>query len=465
VTLLESATPATDSQPAAPTPSAMVAAALARIADLEPEIRAFAAIDVETALAAARRLEARAGHSRPRPLLGWPVAVKDLLDAKGLPAAYGSPLYGDHRPQRDATVVRRLRRAGAVIVGKTVTTEFGAFDPPQTRNPWDPACTPGGSSSGSAAAVASGMVRAAIGTQTAGSTLRPASYCGVIGFMPSPGWIGRTGSFTCSWSLDRIGLLAGNVEDVGALLDGTLGLDPHDPMSVRRPTGRLEPLEALTGVRIGLFDRLIHAASEPMRAAVRAAAGTLADAGADVRSMDGPAAFAAGHAAHLVVMYAEMAAAHEQLFSEHAASYGPRIRSIIESGLRVRATDYLRAQRLRREYRRQIAQLFREVDALLAPAAVSSAERDLSTIGDPFMNIPATFAGLPAIALPAAVTADGLPLGIQLIGARDDDWRLLALAQGAERLVRFDRSGLEARLARIAYHAEQREGLTVSVAG
>ncbi len=442
----------------------MVAAALARIADLEPAIQAFTAIDAEGALAAAGRLEERPVHSRRRPLLGWPVGVKDLLDAKGFPASYGSPLYADHHPQHDATVVRRLRRAGAVIVGKTVTTEFGAFDPPPTRNPWDLACTPGGSSSGSAAAVASEMVRAAIGTQTAGSTLRPASYCGVVGFMPSPGWIGRTGSFTCSWSLDRIGLMAGSVGDVGALLEGAVGFDRADPMSVRRPSGRLEPRERVSGVRIGFFDRLTAAASAPMQAAVRDAAAALTDVGADVRPLDAPPAFDAGHAAHLVVMHAEMAAAHEQLYSQHAAAYGPRIGSIVESGLRVRAADYLRAHRLRREYRQQMADLFRNVDALLAPAAVSSAERDLSTIGDPFMNVPATFAGLPAITLPAAVNTDGLPLGIQLIGARDEDWGLLALAQWVERLVGFDRSELDGRLARIREQRERPEALTTSAA-
>jgi amidase len=365
------------------------------------------------------------------------LGIKDLIDTRDAPTSYGSPIFEDHRPAHDATVVRRLRSAGAVIVGKTTTTEFATFDPPPTRNPWDVACTPGGSSAGSAAAVAAGMVRGAVGTQTAGSTLRPASYCGVVGFIPSPGWIGRTGIFPCAASLDRVGLMTTTVADLGPLLAAAAGPDPKDPESIRAPrqvTPDWVPSERL---RVGLLMPLLERASPAMAAAVTGTSERLAADGVIVRPIPGGETFEAGFSALYTLMRAEIAAVHRDLYERRRRSYGPRIASIVEAGRRVRATEYIAAQETRRAYRAELDRLLDDVDVLLAPAAAGAAERSHLTIGDPVMNIPATLAGLPALTIPAGLTADRLPLGVQLIGRRNHDHRLLGIAGWIEHLVGF----------------------------
>jgi len=417
-------------------PVAAVEEALERIDARDPEIRAFVHVDAAGARRHAAAIERR-GRERGGPLFGYTIGVKDLIDTGDMPTSYGSPIFAGHRPDRDAHVVRRIRQAGAVVVGKTVTTEFATFDPPPTRNPWDPACTPGGSSSGSAAAVAAGMVRAALGTQTAGSVLRPASYCGAVGFMPSPGWIGRTGIFECARSLDRVGFLARTVDDLVPLLAATAGVDPGDPASIRRPRARPRPALAPDRLRVGVLAPLLDRATPAMAATVRGTGERLAAHGADVRSTQPSETFEAGFAALHTLMRAEMAAVHEVLYRNHRGSYGPRIASIIDAGRRIRASEYISAQETRRRFRAELDGLFDDVDVLLAPAAVGAAERSHETVGDPVMNIPATLAGLPALALPAELSDDGLPLGVQLIGRRDDDHRLLDVARWLEDVVDF----------------------------
>jgi amidase len=423
-------------------PVAAVEEALDRIAALDAEVRAFVHVDEAGARRRAAALESRSSE-RPRPLLGYTLGIKDLIDTRDLPTSYGSPIFAGHRPERDAGVVRRLRRAGAVVVGKTVTTEFGTFDPAPTRNPWDLACTPGGSSSGSAAAVAAGMVRASVGTQTAGSTLRPAAYCGVVGFMPSPGWIGRTGIYPCAASLDRVGLFARCVEDVQPLLAAASGFDRGDPVSIRAPragaaASRAGERIAPDRLRVGLLTPLLEAAAPSMAAAVEDVAGRLAGRGVMVRRIPGSDTFDAGFGALFTLMRSEMAAVHADLYRRHRKRYAPRIASIVDAGRRIPATDYIGAQQIRRRYRAELDGWFGDLDMVLAPAATGPAERSYETIGDPKMNIPATLAGLPAITIPVALSDDRLPLGLQLIGARNDDHRLLALAGWIEALVAFD---------------------------
>lgn len=417
-------------------PVGAVEEALERIAARDPEIRAFTYVDAAGARQHAAAIELR-GPERRGPLFGFTIGVKDLIDTRDMPTSYGSPIFAGHRPDRDAHVVQCICKAGAVVVGKTVTTEFATFDPPPTRNPWDLACTPGGSSSGSAAAVAAGMVRAALGTQTAGSVLRPASYCGVVGFMPSPGWIGRTGIFECAGSLDRVGFLARTVDDLVPLLAATAGVDPGDPDAIRPLRAHGGPAFAPARLRVGVLRQLVEVATPPMRATVTRTADRLADEGSDVHSIAPSKTFEAGFAALHTVMRAEMAVVHKVLYRRHRRSYGPRIASIVEAGRRIRATEYISAQQTRRQLRVELDGLFDDVDVLLAPAAVGAAERSHDTVGDPLMNIPATFAGLPALSIPAELSDDGLPLGIQLIGRRHDDHRVLEIARWIEGIVDF----------------------------
>ncbi len=413
--------------------------ALSRIDRVEPAVHAWSTLDREGALAAATASDERTARGARRSALdGVPIGIKDLIDTAGLRTTYGSPLFADHIPEHDAHVVDRLRASGAVIIGKTVTTEFATFDPPVTRNPWNLAHTPGGSSAGSAASVAAGMVPAAIGSQTGGSTLRPASYCGVVGYLPSPGWVGRTGVHPCSPTLDRVGLFGTRVADTSLLLDGCVGTDPADPVSraVQR-AARPPAFPRAVGVLASLVDR----AAPPMRRAVESVAALLAAGGSGVElvAIDD---LDTAHAAHLTIMRRELASVHAERYAHHAAAYAPRIAELIEEGRRVSTTDYRRALRHRSSFRRELAQATRMFDVLLAPAAVGAAEAGLHTTGSPVMNLLATFAGLPAIALPAACSESGLPLGVQLIGRPDGDEQLLAVAGAVEEHLDFRRPEL-----------------------
>jgi Asp-tRNA(Asn)/Glu-tRNA(Gln) amidotransferase A subunit family amidase len=415
----------------------LVDAALERIALLDGRLRAWATVDADGARAAAARSDLRAADGRRRSRLdGLPIGLKDLIDTKGLRTTYGSPIFRDHVPDRDAQVVSRLRRAGAVIIGKTISTEFATFDPGPTRNPWNETHTPGGSSSGSAAAVAAGMVPAAIGTQTGGSTIRPASYCGVVGYIPSPGWIDRSGILPCSWSLDRVGLFGGSVADVSLVLEACLRGGGADPR--RR---RVEAWASPAPGTVGILEALVERASPAMQRAVRGAADLLAGAGWSVAPVTAPDLDVA-HAAHFLIMRVEIAAAHGDLYDRQRASFGPQISALVETGRRIAASDYVRALRLRGRIRAAWDELLGGLDMLLVPAAVGEAEASLETIGDPVMNLFATFGGLPAITVPAGLGDRGLPLGVQLIAGPDRDAELLAIAARTEALIAFVRPEL-----------------------
>lgn len=417
--------------------SALVDAALDRIALLDGRLRAWATLDPEGARTAASESDLRAARGRRRSRLdGLPIGIKDLIDTRGLRTTYGSPLFRGHVPETDAQVVTRLRHAGAVIVGKTVTTEFAAFDPGPTRNPWNEAHTPGGSSSGSAAAVAAGMVPAAIGTQTGGSTIRPASYCGVVGYIPTPDRLSRSGILPCSWTLDRVGLFGGSVADVAVLFEAC------QPAGRRGPRGeRAEPPSSAMPVKIGVLEALLARASPAMQRSLQRAAERLAGAGSTAEPVT-VADLDTAHAAHFLIMRAEIAAAHGELYERERASFGPQIAALIETGRRVAAVDYARALQLRRRLRSAWAELLAGFDVLVAPAAVGEAEATLETIGDPVMNLFATFGGLPAVTGPVGLGDRGMPLGLQLIGGPGRDADLLRIAAAAEALVPFTRPHL-----------------------
>jgi aspartyl-tRNA(Asn)/glutamyl-tRNA(Gln) amidotransferase subunit A len=417
-------------------PVMLVEALLQRIDGLEPQVQAWVTLDRASALATARQIEEEVHHGRTRgPLHGVPVGVKDVYYTAGLKTTCGSRVLADFVPGYDATTVARLKLAGAIILGKTVTTEFATLDPGPTRNPWHLSHTPGGSSSGSAAAVAARMVPVALGSQTFGSIQRPAAYCGVYGLKPSFGRVSRYGIFPLSWSLDHAGPLARTVTDVALVLQVLAGHDPHDPASSRAPVP--DYLEAVQRAdrppRLGLVRQFYLEQADPeLRAHTEAVADRLARAGASVEEMKLPESFGAVLAAHRIIMQVETAAVHADLFRAHAELYRPKIRASIEAGSLIPGVHYLQAQRIRRLIHHDMAQVFQRVDFLLMPAATSPAPRDLTTTGDPSFSGLASFTGVPAITVPSGLNAAGMPLAIQLLGPAFADDRLLAAARWCE---------------------------------
>ena len=412
-------------------------ALLARIDALEPALQAWVTLDREGALAAAaeRERELERG-AEPGLLHGIPLALKDIFYTAGLKTTACSRIYADFAPDYDATCVARLKAAGAVLLGKAVTTEFATSDPSPTRNPWNPEHTPGGSSSGSAVAVAAGMCPGALGSQTGGSTCRPAAYNGIVGLKPTYGRISRYGVVPVSWSLDTVGILTRRVADAALLLQAMAGYDDRDPGSANRPVpdyqGEMENWEGPP--RIGLLNKgyFFDRATAEVQRHTAAAAQKLAQAGAVIEERELPASFATAADSQRIVMNVECAAFHEQWFRHRADEYGPRLRANIEMGLLIPAVTYLQAQRLRRQFRRDLTRLAEGVDALLTPATPTPAPRDLTTTGDAAFQAPWTSAGLPTIVIPSGLAGDGLPLGIQLAGPPFAEGRLLAVAEWCE---------------------------------
>jgi Asp-tRNA(Asn)/Glu-tRNA(Gln) amidotransferase A subunit family amidase len=351
------------------------------------------------------------------------VGVKDIFHVAGMTTTCGAAAAFHTRATEDATSVARLRAAGAVILGKAHTTEFAYFEPAPTRNPWNPAHTPGGSSSGSAAAVAARMAPLALGTQTVGSVLRPAAYCGVVGFKGTHGLIPTDGVVPLAWSLDHVGVFAHGVADV-ALAASVLSSRPLPAAGTAPP-------------RLALAPELLERATPEVAGLVRATAERLARAGATVSEVALPDSFAGLHAAGRTVLEVEAAAYHEDLYKAHAGEYRPRTRELIAGGLARPAVAYVRAQRARLAFRDDVMPLLAAHDALLSPTAPSPAPEGFATTGDPWFCAPWSFAGTPAISLPVGVSALGLPHAVQLVAAAGHDAALLAVAAWCERVIDF----------------------------
>jgi aspartyl-tRNA(Asn)/glutamyl-tRNA(Gln) amidotransferase subunit A len=413
---------------------------LQRIDDLEPRLEAWVTLDREKAAATAKDYSKEASEGKVRgPLHGIPVGVKDIYHAIGMRTTAGSRILADYVPGYDATAVRRLKEAGAIILGKTETTEFACFDPAPTRNPWNTNHTPGGSSSGSAAAVSIGMCPAALGTQTGGSIIRPASYCGIVGVKPSYGRISRYGVIPVSWSLDHVGFMTRSVEDAAVLLEVLAGYDPRDGSSSTRPVpcygkalGSIDPPRL--GVVKGFFQ---ENASDEVKGAMDDAINRLRSAGAEVEDANMPESFSGVHSAHRLMMIAEAAAYHEDTFRYRAMDYRPNLRGMIGSGLLVPASSYIKAQRIRSQFSREVAETLEGDDCLLMPSTPMPAPLGLISTGDPAFNSPWSFSGLPAITLPSSTSKDGLPMGIQLVGHPFDEERLLRVAEWCEKALSF----------------------------
>jgi aspartyl-tRNA(Asn)/glutamyl-tRNA(Gln) amidotransferase subunit A len=447
-------------------PTAYLNACLARIDACEPAIGAWVHLDREGALHAALECEREVGLGRSAGALhGIPVALKDIIDVAGLPTTAGAGPFAHQRPSVDATAVARLRSRGAVILGKVTTTAFAFLDPSPTRNPWNLAHTPGGSSSGPAAAVAARMVPLALGTQTVGSVLRPAAYCGVVGFKPSYGRISTAGVAPLAWSLDHVGSFSRSVEDAALALTVLAGADPADPRASAAPvddylTGLVDP----PAPRIGFLRPLLERTAPEMSAHLEMVVQSLRDQGGSVVEVDLPPSFGndAGalwtttlanegpgqpaparvfsgiHDAALTVMQAEAAAAHHALFAAHAEEFPPRIRQALAGGQVIPAVAFLLAQEARERFRHEAAALAVRYDALLTPTVGAPAPKGLEATGDPYFCAPWSAAGMPAIALPSGLAEDGLPFSIQLVGAPFAEARLLAAAAWCERTLAFD---------------------------
>ncbi len=392
---------------------AVVRDCVARIAARDGVVKAFVNFDADLALAQARELDRGAKRG---PLRGVPIGLKDTIDTFDMPTELGSPLYRGHRPRADAACVALLRRAGAVILAKTATCEFAGSAPPETTNPHNAAHTPGGSSSGSAAGVADRMVPAALGTQTGGSVLRPASFCGIFGYKPTYNTFNKAGVWPAADSIDTIGLMARSIDDVELL---TAVLRMEAPRPARTPAG---------APRIGLCRTEIWDTAAPeTKAAVEGAAVALGKAGAAVRDVELPKPFAGLHAvARSTINYYERAACMAFAWDHQREQLSPQMRTYIENGQKISRDDYVAGMRRLDECRTLLPKVFDGLDVLLTPCVPGEAPQGLASTGDPNMQAIWTALHVPAMTLPTHRGPTGLPVGIQLVAQRYDDDRLLA---------------------------------------
>ncbi len=409
----------------------LVAACLERIKIDEERVQAWEFLDPEHALRQARAADLRRGEGKPLGALhGLPVGVKDIIDTEDMPTADGTVLHAGRTPHDDATLVSMLRASGAIIMGKTVTTELATYSPGKTRNPHNPEHTPGGSSSGSAAAVAARMVPLAIGTQTNGSVVRPAAYCGVVGFKPSFGLISRHGVLKQSRPLDQIGVMARSVEDAALLAEQLIGFDVNDPDT--RPRAR--PLLRETAMQEPPVPPTLAFVKTPMwklaDAQCKAAFAELAaHLGERVEEFKLPEGFKDAWKWQQTLMEADLAKNYEHEYQDGRDKLSATLREQIERGRRVRAVDYNKALDHVPALNAALNQLFDlRYEAILTPATTGTAPKGLASTGSPAFCTLWTLCGLPAITLPL-MSADGLPLGVQLVGPRGGDARLLRTAR------------------------------------
>ena len=395
----------------------LVGRCLACIDEWDSSIQAWVSVDRDAARRTAheRDRELAQGHDRG-PLHGIPVGIKDIFDVAGHVTAAGSEVWSAREPKtEDCPVVSRLRAAGAVILGKTVTTQFACFDPPMTRNPWNTKHTPGGSSSGSAAAVATGMCLAAIGSQTGGSITRPSTYCGIAGCKPSFGTVSLNGVVAVAEDLDHPGPMARCVTDLAILLSVIRDFpeETHGNSAAGLPPriGRIH----------GLFDKL---ADDDACAAVAFAVETLSSAGAKIVDVDLPESFDSILEQHGIIMAVEAAQTHRDHFAADPDDYSPVVAGLIERGTATSRVDFSAALQHQQQLSQLVGNCFRDVDVLICPATTGTAP-DLSTTGSPAMNSPWSYTGLPTVSFPTQCAANGLPLGVQLVGRIRNDSTLL----------------------------------------
>src|SRR5215471_14363599 len=398
------------------TPAAVLDKCAEVIAAREQEIGAFIALDVE---GAQRRAQDEA--LAPAPLHGLPVGVKDILDTVDFPTGYGTTFYVGHRPASDAALVSMIRRSGGIVLGKTVTTELAHLRPGKTRNPNNPAHTPGGSSSGSAAAVAAGMVPVAVGSQTGGSVIRPAAYCGVAGFKPSYKLLPTVGMKCFSWHLDTAGLFAAGVADVAFAASAITGRD----LRVDQNTPAAPKI---------LFMRthIWNDASDDMRGAVEKTARAAEAAGAKVTDVDMPQILQDAWDAHGTVQDYEAYRALAWEYDNHRDDLGPLLRGLLDAAASIDADTYDAARRITKRARQALGDLMNGADVILTPSAPSAAPHSLASTGPATFNRLWTLMGTPCVNVPGLRDDTGLPLGVQIVGRFGQDRGALEAARFVE---------------------------------
>jgi Asp-tRNA(Asn)/Glu-tRNA(Gln) amidotransferase A subunit family amidase len=398
-------------------PAAVIDLCAAAIAAREGEIGAFAALDI-----AAARERARSSALAAAPLRGLPVGLKDIFDTADFPTEYGSPIYRGHRPAADAAVVAMVRRAGGLILGKTATTELAHMQPAKTRNPVNPEHTPGGSSSGSAAAIAAGMLPIAFGTQTGGSVIRPAAFCGIAGFKPSYKLIPTVGVKCFSWHLDTIGLFAAGVADVAfaaaAITERDLRVDTRAPSAPRIGVLRTHLREHASAAMLDALDRAARAAAR---------------AGARVADMELPPIIAEAWRAHPTIQDYEAYRALAFEYDHHRDRIAAPTRELLDAAASITADAYDAARRTTRLARAALAEVMSECDILLTPSAPGAAPRGLTSTGSAIFNRLWTLMGTPAVNVPGLHDEQGLPLGVQVVGRFGRDQAALEAALFLER--------------------------------
>ncbi len=419
-------------------PVTLAESLLARIDALDGDLQAWVTIDREAVLATARQREAEIERGAALGAIhGVPVGLKDIFYTAGMLTACGSRVYADFVPEFDATSVAKIKAAGGIILGKAVTTEFATSDPSPTHNPWNLEHTPGGSSSGSSAAVAARMVPAALGSQTGGSTCRPAAYNGIVGLKPTYGRISRYGVVPVSWSLDHVGILTRTVADAALMLEVLSGEDDNDPGSLRHlvPDFTAQMNESNRPPRIGLVRQYYQDyATEEIWAHTEYVANALAEAGADVVELPLPDSFARVHSFQRIVMNVDCAGYHQANHSIRAADYGPRVRAGIEMGMIIPTATYLKAQRLRRQFRADMNEMAGKVDVVMTPSTPAPAPKDLNTTGDAAFQVPWTAAGLPTVTVPTGLSELGMPMAVQFGGPFAAEGQVLGASLWCERV-------------------------------
>lgn len=391
----------------------LVESCLARISTQDDTIQAWARLRAEGARRDADHIDRLSKQEKARlALAGIPVGIKDIFCTSDLETTAGSRILEGWLPEQDAVAVARLRQAGAIILGKTATTEFAYADPAPTRNPVDPGHTPGGSSAGSAAAIAAHMCLGALGTQTAGSILRPASYCGVVGFKPTYDAVSREGVLPLAWSMDHVGPLTKTVEDAALIYEAIGGVADAGGQVVSK-------------LRIGIPDRYFSDATAEVGAAVSNALDVVAGLGWELVPIVLPASFEALVAASAIIIPVEVAAVHQDWCKSSADLYGPKLRACIEAGRTISATSYLRVQRIRRQATDEFQQLFDKVDLIATPTVPAPAPKGIETTGDPRYCTPFSCLGMPALNIPVRAETTHLPVGLQLVAPHGADRLLL----------------------------------------
>ena len=417
-------------------------ACLARAERLEGKIKAWEWLDPEFALQCAREADRQLEDGLPMGgLHGIPVGMKDIISTKGMPTSMGSPIYAGNVPSQSATVVQHLQAAGAFVMGKTVTTEFAWRHPGKTHNPWNLGHTPGGSSSGSAAAVAAGCVPAAFGTQTVGSVIRPAAYCGVVGYKPSYGLISRTGVHPLSPTLDHVGVFARSIGDAAFLASCLTGYDRSDPQSLL-----VNPLQACSGdvtewdqpPRLAAIQTPVwDLADDVQKAMFKKNVEQLAEAGAVVHWKELPNSFDNALDVLRTILFAEGAQIYAPLQAQYPGKTSKPLDSLIETGLKISAVQYMEALKAAEEMRAQLEDFFGGFDGIVTPPATGEAPKTLGDTGDASFCGIWTLMGVPTISFPVGHGPNGLPLGLQVVGPYLNDSKALKVATWCNRQIEY----------------------------